>query len=165
MLKHSWARAWHYLTYWLDAVNSHSLHAPFIYSLFTEVIQPQYTLKLESLEHFLKELYLETDIILVNDLGAGADQDQKPAKRVIGRIAKNSHNPKVAQLLYRLVQHFNCRKVLELGTNLGLTTMNLAKAAPQGTIATMEGCPNLAERAQKHFKKFGLKNIKPYVGA
>ncbi len=157
------------MIYWLHAVDSHSLHAPFIYSLFTEVIQPQHALKLQSLEHFRKELYRETDTILVNDLGAGAGagagQDQKPGKRVIGQIAKNSHNPKVAELLYRLVQHFDCRKVLELGTNLGLTTMNLAEAAPQGTIATIEGCPNLAARAQRHFKKLGLQNIQLIVGA
>lgn len=50
--------------------------------------------------------------------------------------------------------------VLELGTSLGISTMYLAKGAPESHVNTVEGDPALVSIAQKTFEDFNLTNIK-----
>ncbi len=53
---------------------------------------------------------------------------------------------------------------MELGTSLGITTAYLAKACPDATVYTLEGCPELSRLAMDTFKKAGAENVKPVTG-
>ena len=51
-------------------------------------------------------------------------------KRVVKDILKTStKSAKYSQLQFRIVRYFQSRKILELGTSLGITTAYLSKAA------------------------------------
>jgi predicted O-methyltransferase YrrM len=68
------------------------------------------------------------------------------------------------QLLFRLVNHFKPRYILELGTSLGITTMYLALPYKSTNVVTLEGSDSTASIAQRNFSKAGVKNITVITG-
>jgi predicted O-methyltransferase YrrM len=116
------------------------------------------------LEQTRAELLANNSIIEVEDLGAGS-RVSKNTKRSVKSIAKNALAPKYqAQALFKIVEHFKPKTVLELGTSLGLTTCYLAEANKKSTIYTIEGSSNIAQKANDTFRSRELQNIKLLVG-
>lgn len=144
-----------YLTFWWKSGNAHSIHSPFVFQLYTQVIaiEKEYYC-FEILENLRQSLLADDTLLEINDLGAGS-KNLTFAQRTISQIAKNSiSNPKTARLLFRLVDYFQPKTILELGTCLGLTTLYLSEAAPkEAKIYTFEGAETLAVQAKKLFKK------------
>lgn len=145
-----------YVSYWLDAVDEHSLHSPFLYELMTRVIKaaPVHDERLEALR---RELLRDRNEIVVNDLGTGAKLH--PDKRRISAIARKSLSPpRYSSLYQRLIGHFRCRTIVELGTSLGINTLYLAQ--PDDTqVYTFEGAPAIAAIAKTNFMRMGKTNI------
>lgn len=155
-----------YLKYLLRSGNEHSIHSPFIFDLYTQVIaakkdsNPDYAV----LKKLRKELLASNEQIKILDLGAGS-RVNKSNLRKIGTIARNAEKPeKFGKLFNRLVQRFQPQTILELGTSLGLTTLYLSKARPDANILTFEGCPATAGIAQQNFKKLNAQNIDVILG-
>jgi predicted O-methyltransferase YrrM len=156
-----------YLRYWVRSGNAHGLHSPFVFELYTTVIR--HTGKFGAfgpIEARRRELRRSTKTIAVTDFGAGSQVagagGQERRLRDIARHAAKP--PRLAQLLFRLVNHFQPATILELGTSLGLTTAYLAAADSRHQVITFEGCPNTAAVAQETFEKLGLKNVQLVTG-
>jgi len=104
------------------------------------------------------------EIIEITDFGAGSHINTYN-RRKIKDIAKNSSkNTKFGKLLYRIIQFYKPKKILELGTSLGISTLYLAKANENLKVYTLEGCPKTAEIAQKNFQKMNIQNTKLNIG-
>jgi len=145
-----------YVSYWLDAVDEHSLHSPFLFNLMTRVISvvPVYHAPLERLR---QELMRDKNEIPFNDLGTGATL--LPRSRSISTIAKRSLSPARFSCLYqRLISYFRCTTVVELGTSLGINTLYLAQS-PGVQVYTFEGADSIAAVAQANFARMQMKNI------
>lgn len=81
--------------------------------------------------------------------------------RSIKQITKvASISTKKGKLLFRLINYFNCKNILELGTSIGLGTAYLSKANPNNNITTVEACTNTLKIAQQNFKELSLNNVK-----
>ncbi|MBC8081619.1 MAG: class I SAM-dependent methyltransferase, partial [Hymenobacter sp.] len=103
-------------------------------------------------------------IVLVRDFGAGSHTGAGRQRRVRD-IARTAAKPApVAQLLFRLVNHFRPRIILELGTSLGLTTAYLAAADSGSRVLTFEGCPRTAAMARQTFAALHLRNVELIEG-
>ena len=103
-------------------------------------------------------------IIQITDFGAGSNINNS-TNRKIKDVAKHSaKNSKFGKLLYRIIQFYKPKNILELGTSLGISTCYLAKANPNGRVFTFEGCPETAKVAQQSFKKLNIKNTKITLG-
>ncbi|GAA4437714.1 class I SAM-dependent methyltransferase [Ravibacter arvi] len=155
-----------YLKYFFRAGNEHSIHSPFVYELYRDVIRNRSGSRtgFDDLELLRKQLRRNHTEIEVLDLGAGSRID-KSNKRRISQIAKNAEKPvRFGELFYRLAGHFAPRTVVELGTSLGLTTLYFSKAIPGGHILTFEGCPATSAIASENFKAAGAKNIEIVTG-
>ncbi len=154
-----------FIKYLLVAKTKHGVHSPFVFNLVTQVIQDKTNFKeYEDIELLRRELMQDSTVINVIDLGAGS-QTLANNKRAIKDIAKNSAKPKkYAQLLFRLVKHFRSKNILELGTSLGISSLYLAKADKESIVITIEGCPEIANKAKENFEKLQLGNIKQVVG-
>lgn len=72
---------------------------------------------------------------------------------VMDICAKAASKPKWCQLLYVLINHLNTPKVLEIGTNLGISGTYILEAIKDksGFFTTMEGLPELCTIARKQF--------------
>lgn len=158
---------WKFIRYFFTAKNEHSLHSPFVFQLYTQVIRPKKLTEppvFQRIEAIRKQLLQDHSKIEVQDFGAGSRINNSP-KRLVRHIAHNAEKPvKFARLLFRLVQCFKPNTVFDLGTSLGMTTAYLAKAKPDNQLFTFEGCPQTAALAQQHFDSLGCQNIQLVVG-
>lgn len=108
-----------------------------------------------------EELLMNKQILNKIELGTGA----KNKKISISNIAKTSLKySKEAQLLFKLVNYFQPKTILEIGTSLGLTTSYLAASKSDSEVLTIEGCPNTLAVAIDVFKKLHINNINSYCG-
>jgi predicted O-methyltransferase YrrM len=117
-------------------------------------------------EALRKELLQNTTAVEINDFGARATvENSSRYKKSINKIAQASlKRPKYAQLIFRLVNHFQPSCILELGTSLGVTTSYMSVANPKAKIITIEGAEAIAAVAKNNFEKLKLKNIEQVLG-
>ena len=66
---------------------------------------------------------------------------------------------KRGRLLMKLMDYLSIKKVLEIGTSVGLGTAALHIGSPTTSIVTIEGCKNTADIARQSFDTFSFKNI------
>jgi predicted O-methyltransferase YrrM len=159
--------AFKYLRYWLKASNGkgHGIHSPFLYEFVQEVLNDKRKFysyqQIESIRH---DLLSDERQLTIEDFGAGSHTGLTK-KRLLKEIAKSSLKPKkFSQLLFRMVDHYQPKTILELGTSLGITTAYLASAKPDAQVITMEGSNAIANTAKENFKSLELKNIKVVEG-
>lgn len=98
--------------------------------------------------------------ITMKDLGAGSVISGNKKFKIVSLVARhNLKSARLAQMLHRLVLEFKPGTLVELGTCLGVTTVYLAKAMPEGKVITIEGCPETAKMAEETFARARMKNI------
>jgi len=156
-----------YISYFFSSKNGkgHGIHSPFVFEFVTRVLtkkrkQPAYAM----VERLRKNLKRNDSSIAITDFGAGSILGSKKTKRIkdIARVAAKPS--KYGKLLYRMVQFYECKSILELGTSLGISTAYLALANTQSLVYTLEGDPNIAEEAEFNFNELGLQNIRVVKG-
>jgi len=109
-------------------------------------------------------MLLSGEKIPVLDFGTGGEE-KKQRLLTLGFIARNYIKPaKEGQLLFRLVNYFKPKTILELGTSLGITTLYLAAPLSSSIVITLEGCPNTSAVARKNFERLAVKNIHQETG-
>jgi predicted O-methyltransferase YrrM len=161
-----------YITYWLNAVDAHSLHSPFFYDFYTRVVRTdkspshenfKYADAYRTIEASRDALLKDKSVIDVLDLGAGS-RHTKGSTRRIADIARHSlSDSRYGQLYQRAIALYQCKYVLELGTSLGINAMYLA-ATPGARVTTIEGSPLLASRAVAVHEGRHLKNVDVVCG-
>lgn len=151
-----------YFKYYFTASNGngHGIHSPFVFDFIKNVLtdKKQYACynDIEQLRNVLKR---DNTVIEVIDFGAGSSV-LKTNKRVVKNIANSSLKPKkYARLLFRMVQYYQPKNVLELGTSFGITTAYMGFGNKDAKIYTCEGADNIALIAKRNFKQLGIKNI------
>jgi predicted O-methyltransferase YrrM len=154
-----------YLLFLLRSTNAHGIHSPFVYELYTQIIQSKsWHYKFDEIEALRHTLLASTEKITVKDLGAGSKVNADK-QRTISDIARHTlKNAKTGQLLFRLVNHFEPQTIFDLGTSLGITTLYLSSPSKKAQVFTFEGCPQTLQVAQKHFKSLQYHHITPICG-
>ena len=154
-----------YLRFWLRSGNAHGLHSPFVFGLYTSVVRHTGTFGAYAAIEARRQALLQSPArIAVTDFGAGSHTSAGPLRRVADIARAAAKPPRLAQLLFRLVNYLRPATVLELGTSLGLTTAYLAAADSRRRVLTFEGCPNVAAAARETFATLGLSNIEIVEG-
>ena len=149
-----------YLGYFLTAVDQYSLHSPFIFQFYTNIIQDRRRFyAFDEIEAIRSSLIHDPRLIEVRDLGTGS-RKKVNKKRRVADIARNSlSKADFSRLLFRMVLAYKPRNILELGTSLGINASYLAKADSRITVTTLEGCPEISRIAQDNFHQLKLPNI------
>lgn len=148
-----------FFTYWLDAVDAHSLHSPFFFDLYNRHIKPsKHSDGIEFIESLRSALLSSQEEITVHDLGAGS-RHFKNKNRKVRDVARVSLSPVKYSVLYRsLIQYFKAKNIIELGTSLGINTLYMSHQI-DGQMYTFEGATNISELAGKQFEIARAKNI------
>jgi len=101
-------------------------------------------------------------MLTITDLGAGSVKLNKAVR--ISSIAKKSLTPPSFSALYgRIIEYYNAKNIVELGTSLGINTLYLA-ADNTTRVTTFEGSPEVASIASLSFKFMDADNITIVVG-
>lgn len=150
-----------YLNYFFTAKSADSIHSPFVFDLYVNLITdstPFYVFdRIEDLR-----LVLENDRRLVQMIDFGT---KRSGLKKIKSIAKNSSTrAKYGQLLFRLVNKFHPHTILEIGTSLGLGTLYLASPDSRAKVITLEGSAEISGIAKTNFDRLNLKNIEQVTG-
>ncbi|HVI47085.1 MAG TPA: class I SAM-dependent methyltransferase [Chitinophaga sp.] len=154
-----------YLRYYFTAGNRHDVHSPFVFSLIEEVLRDKRQhAAFHEIENLRSQLLASKETLQVTDLGAGSLVSSGNERKVSDITRYAAKQPKFGQLFYRLIQYLQPKRILELGTSMGLSTAYMAKAAPNASIYTIEGCPNIAARAAKNFEALHVSNITQVTG-
>ena len=141
-------------------MGKHSVHSPLVYQFINQVLNSNKDSKYPLAEYERKRLQSDTTLINFVDFGKSG----KTYEKKINTIAKSSlKSKKYAQLLRRIVQHFQPNKVLELGTSLGITTAYLAYDQSVD-ITTLEGSERVAQEAEQVWKNLKLSQIQCITG-
>lgn len=154
-----------YFQYYLNASNGkgHGIHSPFVFDFILHVINNKNDYQPPNeIEKLRKQLIYDTTKLTIEDLGAGS---RKGLQRSIASIAQTSVKPKrFAEVLYRLVKHYQPGNIIELGTSLGISTIYLSKANPESYIITIEGSNSVSAVAHKNFQLLNCRNIQLMQG-
>ena len=154
-----------YIKYFFKAKSKHNAQSPFLYEFITKVLNTNCDdTNCKRIEKLRKELCRSDKNIRITDFGAGSHINNSK-NRQLKDIAKNSaKNSKFGKLLYRIIQYYKPKNILELGTSLGISTLYLAKARKKSKVHTLEGCPETAKIAEQNFIKMDAKNINLILG-
>jgi caffeoyl-CoA O-methyltransferase len=108
----------------------------------------------DDVEQYLYELLPERDDV-ISEMERYAEEHRVP---IIG--------PAVARLLALFAQVSGAKRIFEMGSAIGYSTIWLARAAgPKGKVYYTDGDPENAKRANEYFRRAGVaKRIKVQVG-
>lgn len=146
-----------YIRYWLQQSEEHSIHAPFLYKFYTELVKKKHSpnIKIESLRELYKQDKTELEII---DFGAGSKTNTN-SKRTVESIANHVATPaKFSAFLAALIDYLDYKELVELGTSLGLNTLYMS-IQNESLVTSFEGDPSLCKLAQEGFQKLNRTNI------
>ncbi len=154
-----------YFLYRLRATNTHGVHSPFVFNLLNDVIynDKEYYIYNE-IETLRKQLLENENTVECIDLGAGSLNSQSRKRSIKHHALFSAKPPKYAQLIFRMVNHFQPSVIIELGTSLGITTAYISKGNSKVKVITIEGCKEIADIARQNFKQLEINNVEPITG-
>ena len=159
----SFHQAKSFLHHWLHEVDEHSIHSPFFFDLYSKTVTKKHRQDIPLLEKLRTSLLDNDTVLSVEDMGS-VGQVSPIYNRTIGEIALTSLTPASVALFYlELAYNSQARRIIELGTSLGLTSLYLAQKK-DAFVYTFEGSHAIANTAQTNFEWTGQKNIELIEG-
>ncbi|MEY2830647.1 MAG: hypothetical protein RIQ33_2505 [Bacteroidota bacterium] len=154
-----------YLQYRLKAVDEHGIHSPFVFDLLTKVIKSEkHFYAFDEIKHVKKQLANSAESITQVEFGAGSHKLNSTEKK-ISALAKTVSIPtSQGELLFKLVEYFQPKSILELGTCIGISTLYLSLENKNRPVYTIEANPDSAKLAQKLFKQLECNQINSFIG-
>ncbi len=156
-----------FIKYFFTALNGkgHGVHSPFVFDFIKYVLNDKIKYEAyDTIEGVRKKMIVDERLLTIQDFGAGSTV-VKGNKRKVNSIAKSSLKPaKYGQLLFRIVQYYEGKNIVELGTSLGVTTAYLAASTKSNTVTTFEGADEVAAVALQNFNNLQFNNIEIIKG-
>ena len=157
-----------YLKFYKKADTIYNIHSPVVFEFMLDVFDTKkeyYIFK--QIEADRNSLLLNHTELDITDYGAGSATNKKPKnrayKRTVSNIAQNVvSNELKCRLLFNLVNKYQPKTIIELGTSLGISTLYLSYASINAKIYTIEGDKSIFTVANNLFQKHHLKNIQNF---
>jgi predicted O-methyltransferase YrrM len=115
----------------------------------------------QEIEKLRRNLLANKEEIFFEEIGAGSKVfDSTIDKRRVCDIAKTSLSSRnECKTIFNIVKTLKPKKILELGTSLGLATTYMACARPSATILTIEGNKSVLDIAYQFWGEMHLQNV------
>ena len=151
-----------YIKYYITAANGkgHGTHSPFVFDFITNVLNDKRRFyAFNGIEARRQQLLNSNEIVEVKDFGAGSSAMQQKTRKIKDIAKWSLKSPKYAQLLFRMVNYYQPKTIVELGTSLGITTAYLSAANRTASVFTFEGADSIADYAELYLKQSDLHNV------
>jgi predicted O-methyltransferase YrrM len=152
----------------MRARSRYGVHSPFVYEFVTQVLPHRKSEVGAKIEALRREVLADQNTVLrFPDFGAGYGGQAKPfLEKTLAQVAKSSaRGRREGELLHRICMHYQPKVCLELGTNLGFSTMYQASALKDSLFVTVEGAPELMNLAMAHASMLRVPmKLNPEVG-
>ena len=160
------AYALRFLRFFRRAKTAYRVHSPFVFELARELLEDdRYYYAFDAIEALRGKLLEDRRELTITDYGAGSKvvPGNRRTVRSLARYA--AKGPAMGRLLFRTVRFAQPRTLLEFGTSLGVSALYQRAAAPPGArLITLEGCPETAAAAARHFAILNRPDIEQVVG-
>lgn len=144
----------------------HGIHSPFVFEFAQQVLcDNRFFYAYEAMEKMRSRLLHDNSFLPIEDYGAGSAGKKITGRTVAQLAGKAAKSPALAQLLFRIVNHYQPELLLELGTSLGISTGYMALAKPGARVISIEGAAAIADKARQNFSDLGIKNIEQHTGS
>ncbi|MEO0471626.1 MAG: class I SAM-dependent methyltransferase [Bacteroidota bacterium] len=140
-----------------QAKTAHGVHSPFVFQLVEDVFPYRKSEAGRQVEAIRKKLAGSEQEVRFADLGAGSlNRGGGEVKTTLGQLARRAaRQRRSGELLYRLCRHLQPQRMLEFGTNLGISAMYQRLAVPESQFVSLEGAKTLAEIARQNLAETG----------
>lgn len=154
-----------YISYYFRAKTRYDVHSPFLSDFVKYVIEDRRQFyAFEIIKSFRSYLKGDQTVLNIVEMGAGSKVNPK-LQRTVKSLVKHAAIDEVSgKHLFRMVNHYKPQTILELGTSLGISAMYQAYANLNAKVLTIEGSPEVANKAWEHFNRLGLTNVIQQVG-
>ncbi|MFZ1704135.1 MAG: class I SAM-dependent methyltransferase [Saprospiraceae bacterium] len=154
------------LKYYINAKTKFNIQSPFLHQFVEDILDNKREYyAFQSIEIERKKLLHDQTIVECTDFGAGSIIKSNFKKSSIRKIAILSlSKPTQCKILFHLARFTKAKKIIELGTSLGISTAYLASGNTLSKVDTFEGDPLVAAKADNVFKALGIKNVSIHVG-
>ncbi len=154
-----------YFNYYFKAKTKYKIHSPFVFEFCENILDDKrYYYSFDFLKIIKKKLLKNKTAISVTDFGAGSHVKNNN-KRKVSNIAKSAVSPSSqGELLFRLVNYYQPKTMIEMGTSLGLTTLYQALPNQKSKFITLEGCPNISKIAEHNFNVAKINHVQIITG-
>ena len=147
------------IKFYFTSKTNYRVHSPFLFALVSKVIDDRYFYAFDEAEYLREQLLASKDKMQMIDLGAGSKKNNNEEKP-ISTVAKNSlSTPWQCQMMFKIIEHLNCKQILEIGSSLGISTIYLAKANSASRVYSLEGNHDSIQIAKNMASHAKLKNI------
>lgn len=148
-----------YIKYRLNAKYLHGVHSPFVYDFMKNAmgiyIKEQHQ---KEILQCISNVNSNKKEIIVQDYGAKSKKLK--GKRSVREIFKTSSSyGKNALLLYRISNYFKPKRILELGTSVGIGCLHLHLGYPSAHITSVEGCQETFNLAKQNLESTNIELI------
>ncbi len=141
----------------------HGVHSPFVFEFICDILEIEFPFYAYfDIDDLRFELENSKKILKVLDYGAGSKRMNSNNRKLSSITKYSSTNAKYGELLFRIVNHYKPKNILEFGTSIGLGTLYLAMPNSKANVSTIEGCPETSKIAIENFKKLKVSNIRLY---
>lgn len=151
----------HFLRYYFKANTIYGIHSPYAYGFIRNVLDTNKDFyAFQPIEVERKAMEVSNEEIEIQDYGSGS-KVTNGTKRTIREIVKSATSGRwKCRLLFNIARRQKPKRVLELGTNLGIGTSYLASASANLELVTIEADKSLYQYSLDLFKRLDLHNIK-----
>jgi predicted O-methyltransferase YrrM len=142
----------------------YGIHSPFVFYVVRELLyefNPYYAFK--QIDAARRALLKDGRTVNTDTLGESSVNCRK-RKKVKDLFREGSLPVKYGKFLFRLINYFEARSILELGTGIGFGTLFLALPDSRSSVTTIEGNRDISGIAKGVFEMVGITNVKVVNG-
>ncbi|WP_116125896.1 O-methyltransferase [Lewinella sp. IMCC34183] len=161
-----WFRVTSALRWYGRARTRYDVHSPFLSDFVRRVPYDDRDfhafVRIKELRAFWRT---QRQLIPLRELGAPSRTTSADRRTAASLVASNAIDDPSGRLLFRLVLWLRPDRILELGTNAGVSTLYLHLADTRIPLQTVEGNPDVAALARTSFERVGVSAaLQPHTG-
>lgn len=160
-----WYKLKSFFRFYRQAGTVYNAQSEFLYQFIKQVLDTSkeyYAFK--ELEQLRLKLLKSNKTVEIKDFGAGSHKLSQSVRKISDMASTSLSGKATCRILFQLVEYFQCKNILELGTSLGLSSLYMASSAHDVRVTTLEGDDNISGFAKNLHKTAKASNIQVICG-